>query len=230
MRLDPDAVVYGVHAKILVECAEHLHERERGFTFECFCMLLGAPAQESKAVLEQLMAEGYIQQGTEPDLPYAPTNKLGQLALATVGKGITRAKADKLLKAILAKAQEINADPAAHGKCTVTCIAVFGSYLGTAPVLGDLDVAVEVDRPPPTPEEASKLARMMGTGRTWPEQKVLLALRMRRPTQISIHSVSEVLDLDTPYKVVLGEIPAELLKRHATRTATEATEPTSEKP
>jgi len=146
----------------------------------------------------------------EPGM-YAPLMKLGQLALSNVTEGIPRSDAEKLLKAVVKRADEINKNTDQHN-CAVDCIVVFGSYLTPKDVLGDLDIGVEV-RP------LKRIGRLPGqslsdflSGVGSPRNRVLAALRLRKPRQISLHELDEVISLDTPYQVVLGELPERYVK------------------
>ncbi len=53
---------------------------------------------------------------------------------------VKRERADRLIAALLTEAEQINNDPLPW--CDVTRLSVFGSYLTSKPVLGDLDIAV----------------------------------------------------------------------------------------
>ena len=93
---------------------------------------------------------------------------------------LARAEAERLLRSIVAKAQHINAHPEEFPFAVVS-ISVFGSFLTDKPVLGDLDVAIEVTRVR-QPEYGGHYARDVH----WAE-KTGRALRLRRPKVISVH-------------------------------------------
>lgn len=54
---------------------------------------------------------------------------------------VTRARADKMVAELPARAEAMNADP--RYMHLISRIAVFGSYLTDKPTLGDLDTAIE---------------------------------------------------------------------------------------
>ena len=53
---------------------------------------------------------------------------------------VKRSRADQMITALVIEAQKINADPLPWYE--ITKLSVFGSYLSSKPVLGDLDIAV----------------------------------------------------------------------------------------
>jgi hypothetical protein len=55
---------------------------------------------------------------------------------------VSRQRADTLIAALLLEVERINSDPMPW--YDVTKLSVFGSYLSTKPVLGDLDIAVRI--------------------------------------------------------------------------------------
>jgi hypothetical protein len=210
MRLHPNELVFGLVAPaIMVDCARQLHAASRAFDIDDFCEALGAPARECQPVVDQLVAEGFFEVGQAAPRRYAPTSKFGQLALAPIGEGLTREAATKLLNAVIHKAKVLNAE-AATPKYLVACIVVFGSYLGDKPVLGDLDLGVYIERPVLTREEVAQQVSLLREGRSLPGDKLMRALQLRKPAQVSVQDLDAVLRLGTPYRVVFGEIPPHL--------------------
>lgn len=206
MHLRPDSLLFGVEPTILVDCAGQLRNQTLGFSLEDFCEAIGAPMREAEPVLRLMIDGGYI--ATKRESLYVPTQKLGQLALASVSVGLTRAEAELLLQRIIFKAAEVNAHPDEYPS-SVTCLVVFGSYLTAKDHLGDLDVGVEL-------AEARRTRALKGGGgireiftdRFAAANKSLAALRLRKPKVISLHPLRDVLDLNTPYRVVFGAMPA----------------------
>ena len=208
MHLLPHQLVFGVAPEILLDCARQLHDQGApSFSLDDFCQALGAPAHEALPVLQSLVAEGFaLPIAGDGIATYTPTTKFSQLALAQISEGLSRAQADQFVQAVIEKAKAINADPTQY-PCAVQCLAIFGSYLGNKGTLGDLDVAVQLGRPR-WPEGTTKAAiwRMIQGRKQSPSLKSLVALRLRKPKYLSIHTMEEMLGLGTPYKVIFGQL------------------------
>lgn len=206
MHLIPNSLLFGVAPEILVDCARQLHDANAPFTLDQFCKVLGAPVAESELVLEELRTNGFLQVDSVSTGLYLPTIKLGQLALANISNGLTRNAAARLLDRVIERARLINSDPEKYA-CHVTCLVVFGSYLTDKPILGDMDIGVEVHeiRQSDRKRSISELRKMMQGGAT-PTSRVMTALRLQKPKQISLHQLDEVLRLNTPFQVVFGEM------------------------
>lgn len=186
MRLDPDKLIYGVAPDILRTFASkcRLHD---AFSLTDACKALGAPHQQARPVLSALVKDGFLD--TDNDIAdwYRPLQKFKQLALAAISQGITRQEAEAKLAAVIARAREINAGQRLADS-HVKRLAVFGSYLTDAPVLGDLDIAYEDVW---IPRDQS------------PERNIRLSVALRgRDTALSLHHIDEVISLGTPYQVV----------------------------
>lgn len=208
MKLPPGKLMFGVAPTILKDCAVQIHDRERDFELDDFCEALGAPAEEARPVLEKLIRTGFARPDKSDACRFHPTKKWGQLALASVSRGLARADAEALLQKIIARARTINSGNDS-GFRKISCVVVFGSYLRRVSVLGDLDVGVALD---PKNErrlapDGMRLAEWFRKG-TAPDRKTYSALRLRKPQYISIHKFDEVLDLKTPYRVIFGKDPS----------------------
>lgn len=206
MHLIPNSLLFGVAPEILVDCARQLHDANEPFTLDQFCKVLGAPAGESEVVLEELLTNGFFQLDSASTGLYLPTIKLGQLALAKISNGLSRELATKLLTQVIEKARLINDDPDKYA-CHVTCLAVFGSYLTSKSILGDLDIGVELREIHQHDQKRTlgELRRMMQGGAT-PTSRAMAVLRLQKPKQISLHQLSEVLGLGTPFQIVFGDM------------------------
>lgn len=207
MKLLPDKLIFGVAPSILIDCAVQIHGRERDFDFDDFCEALGAPAEEAHPVLAKLVRAGFAKPDKSDARRFHPTKKWGQLALAKVSRGLTRAEAEGLLKKIIAKARGINSGDGDRFQ-KVSCVVVFGSYLRKASVLGDLDIGVALDpkderRLPPQGLSLAAWFRKGGAR----ARRTYSALRLRKPNSISIHKFDEVVGLKTPYRVIFGKEP-----------------------
>lgn len=200
MNLAPDSLKFGVKPEFLIDCARQLVLLD-SFTREDFCEALTAPELEAIPVLQAMIGEGYIQ--TSPDGPkLLPTELLRRLAVASVSHGLPRADAERLLERVVRKAREINADPTVHcGR--IVRIAVFGSYLSDKPVLGDLDLAIEVLELLALKERRRRILKEIRLA--GPTQRIMSALRLRKPQLISTHTYKELLSLETPFRVVFEE-------------------------
>jgi len=207
MKLLPGKLVFGVAPSILIDCAVQIHDRERDFDVNDFCEALGAPVDEARPVLEKLVHAGFAKPDKSGADRFHPTKKWGQLALANVSRGLTRADAEDLLKKIVAKAGAINSNDDGQFR-KISCVVVFGSYLRKASVLGDLDIGVALD---PKDERWRPSEEMSVEG--WfrksfaRDRRTYSALRLRKPQYISIHKFDEVIRLKTPYRVVFGKVP-----------------------
>jgi predicted nucleotidyltransferase len=208
MKLDPDELMFGVAPSILIDCAVQLHERESDFDLDDFCQALGAPVEEARPVLDELVRAGFAKPDGSNTCRFRPAKKWGQLALANVSRGLARADAEALLEKIIAKACAINSSTDDRYR-KISCVVVFGSFLRKVPVLGDLDIGVALD---PTDERRLEPAGLSLA--EWfrkssaPDRQTRSALRLRKPQYISIHKYDEVIGLKTPYRVVFGKEPS----------------------
>ncbi|WP_342616566.1 hypothetical protein [Rhodoferax sp. GW822-FHT02A01] len=206
MNLPPKDLLYGVAPRILIDCASQLHETGEDFSLEDFCKAIGAPSHEAMPVIDQLVKDGFmIAIGVDKSM-FQPTKKMAQLALAKVTNGISRHQADQFLIEVLQKAHLINSDPDTY-QFHVGCIVVFGSYLGDKDILGDLDLGVSLTSVAKKREEDNRWTLERIRESISREKRVMSHLRLRRPAFISLHGLSEVLSLETPYRVVFGTLP-----------------------
>lgn len=215
MRLSPDSLHYGVHPTILIACADTL-SYSCFFTMDVFCCALGAPADEAQPVLECLIRDGYIVQGTPPDEIaeqklarakindfsdlYFPTLNLGQLANASISHGIPRADADLLVAQILESAKYINAHPVEFGGHCISQLVIFGSYLTDKQLLGDVDIGVTTafDKSvlPSTPKRHDYNEHQQYY------RKMISKLRCKKPKIVSIHDMDDVISINATFTVI----------------------------
>jgi predicted nucleotidyltransferase len=149
-----------------------------------------------------------------------------QFRKAHVGKGIARSKAEQALQGLLARVRQVNADD--YWLYRVKRVVVFGSYLSNKPVLGDVDVAVELEQKATDPDERVRLlsersreALMAGRRFSnfldqigWAETEVKLFLKNRdRWLQLAQPSDAVLTRRSTKTKVVF-----ELRRRGSRRT------------
>lgn len=201
MRLTPNIPVFGVKPEILRDCAFQLRDLD-SFGIDDFCMAIGAPAEEARPVLEHLLREGFV--GTGNDEQYIPTIQFLQLANANITEGLSRAEAKALLQRVIERGRDINARPDEF-EHHITHLAVFGSYLGSNELLGDLDIAFDCQRNPiPDGSPIKPWSFRESEGNF---SKMLSHLRLRKRRQISLHTLSEIRSLGIPYKVVFEYEP-----------------------
>lgn len=205
MHLRPNELVFGgVAPEIILDWAQQLRDGERPISLDAFSRALGAPLDEAAPVLEEMVRAGILEQ--RGDGTFDRTVKFTQLAAASISEGLPRSQAENLLQRVVARAQQINERPPADFTCRVDCIVVFGSYLTGKAILGDLDLGVGTRElrqgPRKSPVNIMRLLSLQSpTGRVFSE------LRLRKPKLISIHSLQEVLEMNTPFKVVFGQLP-----------------------
>lgn len=201
MRLTPNTPVFGVKPEILRDCARQLRCLN-SFGIGNFCEAIGAPAEEASPVLEHLLREGFVEKAN--DEQYIPTTRFLQLANANITEGLSRAEAKELLQRVIERARDINArtDEFEHH---ITHLAVFGSYLGSNELLGDLDIAFDYQwNPIPDGSPIKPWSYGESKGNL---SKMLSHLRLRKPRQISLHALSEIKSLKTPFEIVFEYKP-----------------------
>lgn len=202
MNLLPGSLLFGVAPAILVDCAEQLCALMREFSRDDFCTALGAPWREAAPVLEEMVRERFVEvvEGGE----FVPTQRMRQLALASVSNGLSRRDAEALLRRVIAKAIEVNADPESFSY-GVQRLAVFGSYLNDKAILGDLDLAVELTKSRTKRDvgggHQASIREMIDKDRS-AMNKTYAALGLRKPKLVSVHEFRELVELGTPYEVV----------------------------
>jgi hypothetical protein len=138
---------------------------------------------DSEAVLAELIKRGWLEMGQRtwapavgPAAVHATYNRtdLGQrVAIAKLIARFPRAKGEAVLKAVIERAHQINAN---SELCSyIKQLRLFGSMLEpTIPMVGDVDVAVELGRrkPPPRPNGVARdwvewnIERFEASGRT----------------------------------------------------------------
>jgi hypothetical protein len=118
-----------------------------------------------------------------------------------------RADAARLLSRVIARAAQINLDPARF-PFAVRRLFVFGSFLTDKEVLGDLDIAAEFKLVRPTADLFDERPRWRLIH--WQERTVV-ALHVRKPKLVSLHDIIEVRELDTETKLVFEDSRIERL-------------------
>jgi len=212
MHLLPDQLMFGVAPHLLIDCAHQIHDQDWDdgrFTIgiEDFAKALGAPLGESTLVLLAMLADGFFERADGQGDRYVPTQKLGQLALAKISCGITRAEAEALLARVVEKAAWVNKQLDAY-EHRISCVVVFGSYLTDKQHLGDLDIGVELEELPGCSDRRKSEGFDVWLRRgVAARNRSLRALRLRQPKKISVHALEEVRRLNTPFRLVFGVLP-----------------------
>jgi len=83
MRLTPDELFFGVHPKIIKDCANHLSDCD-SFSFIEFCEALGAPEDEAKPIFSVFIEQGFVIKEENSENRYRGSSQLNRLALASV--------------------------------------------------------------------------------------------------------------------------------------------------
>ena len=141
-----------------------------------------------------------------------------RLRAATAAKPIRRATADRLLSDLLEHIEKLNADSRFLGR--VRKAVVFGSYIGKADNIGDIDVAVEIVRREPDFEKHTqannrRVAEEFVGGRRfsnileqafWWQKEAFLFLRNRK-RGLSLQDYGAIKDIvaASPHRVVFEE-------------------------
>lgn len=201
VRLTPNTLCYGCSPELLRDCAQRLRFKE-SFSVREFGHALGASLVEAGTVLAMLVQDEFLNLTQKSGLVehYQPLQKFKQLAVANITHGFSRVNADKLLAEVLENVRLINSDPEKYAFYRVNKIAVFGSYLGDAGVLGDLDIAYETGRDEAFFHQSVDWRLATDSGRL--HHQLLLKLRCGKPRMISLHCLDEVEYLQTPLRMV----------------------------
>ena len=107
--------------------------------------LLKLSPQKASRLIQELVRRGYIERGEiyTREQFWRKTLKGSTLGLASAAKSVTRKTANRIYFEFMERVKQVNNDPCFLMK--VKKVVVFGSYLGDAPKLNDIDIAVELD-------------------------------------------------------------------------------------
>jgi hypothetical protein len=158
----------------------------------------------AQALIDQLLKDGMVERCKDGDgRTYKTTTKGNALALTDFVPRMNRAKAERLLSGVLERVAGINA--CADLLHWVTEVRVFGSYLTDTDDLGDLDLAIKLERRPvkktgsyPWAKACVEMARRSGKTFSsyldelaYPETLVRRMIKNRSP-YISLHGTDEL--------------------------------------
>ena len=149
-----------------------------------------------------------------------------RLRAATAARPIRRTTADRLLSDLLARVEILNSDDRFLGG--VRKAVVFGSYIGDAEYIGDIDVALEIVRREPdfgkhTAANDRRVAEEFAAGRRfsnvleqafWWQREAFLFLRNRK-RGLSLHDYAGIKDVvaASPHRVVFEDSGRRLRRR-----------------
>lgn len=184
----------GVDVKILRKAATKLAAIKSASLYD-LAVVLGDSCSAVLPAWQQLVAEGFIE-GTEAQAK--PTPKMNDLAMARIGRALSREKADALIAQLLASTKALNELDPSEPFAWVTRLAVFGSYLNSDKTeLGDLDIAWEVRSRP-------GLIDLMNNAVSY-DRDFLSSTRAKiRPKgpYVRFISMEHMKSLDCPYRVL----------------------------
>lgn len=202
MRVQKSDVIAGLPAPVARAVLRKFNRRE-AYAEELAPVLSGLDV-EVESALPSLVQAGlieFVKQDLMGDDRWVPTMAGNALAMASFGKPITRATADRLLAEVLDRAVALNADP--RKIVRIERIRVFGSYLDpSVERLGDLDLELRVARRPDASQ--SSLEYAIASGRRfasstqqlmWPREELARLLRNRSTAiNITLEDVSTFTD------------------------------------
>ena len=205
MRFTPGQLVHGVDAKILRHGLRRLQsdwgDGSAVFRPDDLARCMGVTVSEASALLVRLAAEEVVERSGAANESYEPGPGFFRVTAAAINNGVPRAEAEMLLAKVQVKVVEIDGQPDIYWH-RVSKLAVFGSYLGDTPVLGDLDIAFEVQQIGDYAHfgYAQKDAYAFHVECVKRMYKTETALRLRRPDKISLHVLAHVEDMGIPYR------------------------------
>ncbi|WP_311245352.1 MULTISPECIES: hypothetical protein [unclassified Microbacterium] len=202
MRVQKTDVIAGLPAPLAREVLRKGVRREiyHAHVAKLFDGLDIDPAAALQALADAGLFE-FVQKDQDGDTWWRPTVNGNALAMASFGKPITRATADRLLAGVIERAEGINADPAKI--FFVERLRVFGSYLDPeVDPLGDLDIELVLGQYR-VPNEVVE-AYVKSSGRRfssyidklfWPEREVVQILKNRSGSiNITREDIGELTD------------------------------------
>ncbi len=178
-----------------------LRQSPEWLTLELASNALAIDESAAGTLFRALESEGYIVPLPQEQGYWRTTVKGNALTMASAGRPLRRAAADKLLREFLARVEQARDEP--HWCFKVTRAVVFGSYLSDVPTLGDVDVAVEFRRAHSEQtvqhvleercrNEAEQAGRRFSTFADrlfWPDRQIRMFLKAR--SRLSLHDLKD---------------------------------------
>lgn len=177
----------------------------------------GYSKRRAKRLVHALITLGYLAPGPDSLLKMTPAGK--SFTRGSAAKRVKRETAEVTLHKFLDRVRQANCNDEFLFK--VTTVVVYGSYLGDAKRLGDLDLAIELEpRHQPLDfdamnrlyiehfERSGRAYRRIGYEYEWAQMEVFLFLKNRSRT-LSLHSMHDFIEMEKTvnfaYNVVLGD-------------------------
>lgn len=174
--------------------------------------------EKADALMIQFEEEDYIEKGSKfrDEQLWRNSIKGNALALASAAKPILRITADKKINEFMTRVNEVNINK--YYLYKIIKVVLFGSYLGEAEKLGDIDLAIKIVRKETDPDKFQKLSHDRSkeakqNGRHfsnyveeiyWPQSEVLKYLKSRSRS-ISIHLTDDPVLKKSKHKVIFEE-------------------------
>ena len=118
--------------------------RERSFGSYAVAKRLKISKREAYAVISALVDRGFLAVNPDNIDRFQTTAQGATLRTTRMWKRIPRARADKIVAGLIARAEQMNASPDTEWLHHVNRIYVFGSYTGDSPTLGDIDIVLDM--------------------------------------------------------------------------------------
>jgi predicted nucleotidyltransferase len=211
MRINPTDELFGfpvlkVREVIRFAMQERLSGLKRNDILKAVAKIINCSQSEAKELFNSLLNEEYL---TIENKKFrgssfcvvAETEKGRRLGVTRANPPITRAKANILLEELLDRVNEVNNNEGYVYK--IESVKVFGSYLSEKEMIGDLDVAIKIERKVNGDEfmnmnqKRIQLAKEKGRQFSnyvdeifWPRREVLMHLSTRKKG-LSIHVEGE---------------------------------------
>jgi predicted nucleotidyltransferase len=199
----------------------HLHSHTHANLWVC-ASYLGVSERKARPILSELVEQGYVEIVSKRPKIWKTTLKGGSLANAKAAKPIRRATAERVLREFMERVHEVNTNE--HYLFKVTHVVLFGSYLSDKETLGDVDIAIRMERKIEDFEEHQRLNRQRveeaeARGRyfswwreedEWGEHETQLFLKSRSRS-LSLHTweIDREMIEATIHQVLYEETPAE---------------------
>lgn len=203
----------------VIKLREFLKRHSYNWGVESLMNCFDLSRDKADAIMIKLEEEGYIEKTNidHEEQLWRNTTKGNALALASAAKPILRNTAEKKINEFLARVKEVNSNE--YYLYKIRKVILFGSYLGEAEKLGDIDLAIEIIPKETDPDKFQKLsndrseeAKYCGRHFSnyleelyWPQSEVLKYLKSRSRS-ISIHFTSDSVLKNSKYKVIFEEV------------------------
>ena len=190
MKVAATDVFFGYEAKPLRALFRYIGDWD--FTEGLVTEGLNVTPAAARDLALDLLAAGWITESERPDPGWYQLTVRGRgFALASLAPPLKRATAERKIQELLGRVRTVNSNP--YYLFRVVRVLLFGSMLGEADRVGDVDLVVELeskieDRDERTRVESARIREAMTTGRrfsnivseiAWPQQEVLLFLKSR---------------------------------------------------